>query len=130
MKKRISILLVILVMLGSTIGVSADDQIGGVYEIDHVTVIFDENSQFSTDKQEVIANLLVHPEYGVAQANLICALFGHDNISETVVTITHKVNDTSPRCLQELFTVTSCNRCGETSTERTGYYYITCCPAD
>lgn len=130
MKKIIAIMLVAIFMIGASLNVSADEVIGNIYEIENTTVIFDENSQFSIEKQAVIAELLVHPEYGVSQANWLCSLFGHDNVTEGVTTITHRVNAESPRCLQEMFMVTSCKRCGESSTERTGYYFISCCPED
>ena len=130
MKKLISILLVSVLMVSTCISVSADEIAGNTYNIDNVTVIFDQNSQFSNEKQEAIANLLVNPEYGVATAGIICNLFGHKNTSETVVTITHCYNVESPRCLQEFFTVTTCSRCDESTVERTGFNYITCCPED
>ena len=129
--RKISLFLMVVVLtLCSTIGVSADSNSGNTYQIDNVTVIFDVDSQFSIEQQEVIANLIVNPEYGVAKANLICNIFGHKNTSETVVTITHKVLAETPRCLQENFTVTTCSRCDESTVERNSYGYIFCCPED
>ena len=120
----------IIFTLTLTLGVSADSIGEKQYQIDNVTVIFDANSQFSSEQQETIANLLVHPEYGVAQANLICNIFGHKNTTEGVTTITHKIFEESPRCMQENFIVTTCSRCDEYTVERASYYYITCCPED
>ena len=130
MKKVSIILLVMAVIFCSTFGVSADGIAGNAYQIDNVTVIFDADSQLSNEKQVVIANLLVNSEYGTAQANLICNIFGHKNTTEGVTTVTHKVLEESPRCLEELFTITICSRCDETVVERNAYYYITCCPED
>lgn len=130
MKKIGIILMVIIITLSATIGISAEGNVENTYQVDNVTVIFDANSQFSTKQQEVIANLLVHPEYAVAQTNLICNIFGHKNTSETVITITHKAKATSPRCFQENFIVTTCSRCNESTVERASYFYITCCPVD
>ena len=130
MKKILVVLLVIVLTFGATLGVSADDIIGNTYQIENVTVIFDTDSQFSSEQQEIIAELLVNPEYGVSQANLICNIFGHKNTSETVITITHKAKANSPRCLQENFTVTTCSRCNESTVERNSLFYITCCPED
>lgn len=117
-------------MISACVGITADEVGGNTYVFDNVTVVFDENSQFSNEKQEAIANLIVKPEYGVSATGLMCTLFGHKNTSETVVTITHRYNVESPRCLQEFFIVTTCSRCDETSVERTGFNYITCCPVD
>lgn len=130
MKKISVILMAIIITICATIGVSADSNIGNTYYIDNVTVVFDAESQLSIEKQEMIARLLVNPEYGVSQANLICSIFGHKNTSETVITITHKASETDPRCLQEIFSVTTCSRCNESTVERTGMYYIPCCPED
>lgn len=130
MKKATLIFLVIMLTIGATIGVSADSNTGNTYQIDNVTVIFDEGSQLSAEQQENIAQLLVNPEYGVTQANLICNIFGHKNTTEGVSTITHKVLAESPRCLEEFFTITTCSRCNESTVERTGYRYISCCPED
>ena len=74
--------------------------------------------------------MLVHPEYGTSAAGLMCTLFGHKNTSETVISVTHKYNVESPRCLQEVFAVTSCSRCGESSVERLSFSFISCCPED
>lgn len=130
MKKLIVILMAVVLTICSAIGVSADSDVGNTYQIGNVTVIFDVGSQLSSEQQEVIANLLVNPEHGVAQANLICNIFGHKNTQEGVTTITHKVLAESPRCLQENFIITTCSRCNESTVERASYYYIPCCPED
>lgn len=130
MKKIGFIAIVLLLTFFSTIGTSADQTIGNVYQIENITVIFDADSQLTTEQQESVAQLLVNPEYGVVQANLICDIFGHKTTMEGVTTITHKVKENSPRCLQELFTITTCSRCNESTVERDGFGYITCCPED
>lgn len=133
--KKLAKRLVLIVMLATlticaTFGASADTNTGNTYHIENTTVVFDADSQLSEEQQEMIAQLLVNPEYGVSQANLICNIFGHKNTQEGVTTITHKVSATSPRCLQELFTITTCSRCNESTVERNAYYYISCCPED
>lgn len=129
--RKISIVLMaVVVTISLTFGVSADSNVGNTYQIGNVTIVFDVDSQLSNEQQENIANLLVNPEYGVAQANLICNIFGHKNTTEGVTTITHKVFEESPRCLEELFTITTCSRCNESTVERNAYYYITCCPEE
>ena len=134
MKKQIKRLMLVVMLITlaifSTLGVSADINTGNTYRIENVTVIFDVDSQLSAEQQENIAQLLVNPENGVAKANLICNIFGHKNTTEGVSTITHKVSATSPRCLEELFTITTCSRCNESTVERNAYYYISCCPEE
>lgn len=130
MKKLTVALIIITLIVCSTLGISADEKIGNTYQIENVTVVFDVESKLSTEQQEMVAQLLVNPEYGVSQANLICNIFGHKNSQEGVSTITHKVNVISPRCLEEFFTITMCSRCEETTVERDAAVYISCCPED
>ena len=130
MKKVIAIVLVTVLMLCACVNASADEVCGNAYTINNTTVIFDENSQFSVEQQEIIAHMIVCPEESTSTYGLMCTLFGHKNTSESVTTITHKYNVESPRCLQEYFLITTCSRCNETTTERTGYRYISCCPED
>ena len=129
--KRIGLIAIVIALtLFSMVGVSADEAIGNTYQIGNVTIIFDANSQLTVEQQEFISQLLANPEYGVAQANLICNIFGHKNTQEGVSTITHKVSATSPRCLEEFFTITTCSRCNESTVERNAWGYITCCPEE
>ena len=130
MKRLTIILLTIILVFAGTISVSADEMNSNIYQIDNITVIFDADSQLSNEKKEAIVQLLVNPEYGVSQANLICNIFGHKNTVEGVTTITHKVSATDPRCLEEFFTITVCSRCNESTVERDGFAYIPCCPED
>ena len=130
MKRLFSILLATTLLFSFAISTSASNEVGNTYEIGNITVIFDASSAFSPEKQELVANQIVSPESGIATAGLICTLFGHKNTTETVVTITHKATETDPRCFEELFAVTSCSRCDETSTVRTGFRYISCCPEE
>lgn len=130
MKKLTILLTVIILTISATLGVSANETVGNTYQFENITVIFDVDSQLTPEQQEEIARLLINPEYGVAQANIICDIFGHKNTMEGVTTITHKVSPDSPRCLQELFTITTCSRCNESTVERDGFAYITCCPED
>lgn len=130
MKRLTIIAMAIFLTICATLGASADDTMGNTYQIGNVTIVFDADSQLSSEKQEMIAQLLVNSEYGVSQANLICDIFGHKNTQEGVSTITHKVSATSPRCFQEFFTITTCSRCNESTVQRTSFYYITCCPED
>lgn len=126
----LTVITAIALMMSATLSTFADSTVGNTYQIENVTVIFDINSQLPIEQQEMIAQLLVNPEYGVSQANLICTLFGHKNTQEGVSTITHKVFEESPRCMQENFIITVCSRCNESTVERASYMYITCCPED
>ena len=130
MKKTLIFFVAFAMLITLPLSVHATSETNNIYEIGNVTVIFDENTSFDFEKQQQIANYIVNPEYGVSTAGLMCTLFGHKNTSETVTTITHKAKDNDPRCLEEIFAVTSCSRCDETSIIRTAYGYISCCPEE
>lgn len=130
MKKIAVVLFTFILVISTTLSISADEITGNTYQINNVTVVFEADSVLSVEQQEMIAQLLVTPEYGASQINLICNIFGHKNTQEGVSTITHKVLPDSPRCLQEFFTITLCSRCNESTVQRTSYFYISCCPED
>lgn len=130
MKKIISILLAISLFVAFYITPVAGESGNNIYTIDNKTIIFDEASAFTVEEQQVIAELLANSDQVHSTYGLMCTLFGHKNTTETVQTITHCVDTKSPRCLQENFAVTTCSRCGETTTERVSYRFITCCPED
>ena len=100
------------------------------YNYGNVSVIFNDNTHFSEASRKHIADMLagengadseIEP-YGIA------CLFGHKYVTENVITITHCASDTQPRCLEEIFEISECSRCGKTKTERISYTYIACCP--
>ena len=128
MKKIISILLATILLTFTCISTSANESSNNIYLIDNKTIIFGKSSAFTTEEQQRIAELLVNADASTSTYGLMCTLFGHKNTSETVTTITHCVYEKSPRCMQENFIVTTCSRCGETTTERVSFQYITCCP--
>jgi hypothetical protein len=99
-----------------------------VYEYDNITVVFDETTPFSLEQRKNIADKIVNGTENTATYGLWCTLFGHDYVEDTVMTITHCVNDTQPRCLEEYFDIGECSRCGDTYANRISYGYITCCP--
>ena len=97
------------------------------YNYGNVTVVFDETTPFSAEQRENIANKLVNGADNTATYGLWCTLFGHDYVEDTVMTVTHCVNPTQPRCLEEYFDIGECSRCGDTYTNRISYAYIVCC---
>ena len=99
-----------------------------VYNIDSVTVIFDENDTWDSITRETIAHKLVYGEENIATYNLLCTMFGHKYETKSVTTVTHCVLAEQPRCLEEYFDISLCSRCEDTVTTRIGYCYITCCP--
>ena len=64
---------------------------------------------------------------GDSTYGLTCTLFGHKIESSKVITITHKVRTTSPRCLKNYYTYDACTRCDYESSTLTDAEYIVCC---
>ncbi len=98
------------------------------YDIGNVEVFFDENTPFSQTQQELIAYYIAGDAGQVSAYNLICTLFGHNYLYDTVIAVTHKVMPTPPRCLQETYLMGVCSRCQDITGEVTSSEYIDCCP--
>ena len=127
MKKVISITLVFIIAMFACIGAFAETGSSNMIDIDHVTVIFEEDSAFTPEEQQYIADMLVYGNENATTFGIGC-LFGHKYVEENVTTITHCVRATQPRCLQENFLIKTCSRCDKTTTELISSFYITCCP--
>ncbi len=131
MKKLLSMILVIVMCVTLCIGASASGASENVIVIDNVEVIFDSTSTLSTVEKQAIAAYLVCGDSDVQTYNLMCTLFGHQNTTEYVTTITHCAQEQSPRCLRKIWEVNTCTRC-DSSVESTviGKQYIDCCPVE
>ena len=95
---------------------------------ENVTVFFEETTEFSAEQRERIAYILAtKKENNMETYGLWCTLFGHSYTEDTVTTITHCVRESVPRCLQEIFVVGECSRCGDTYSTLNSSGYINCC---
>lgn len=57
----------------------------------------------------------------------MCGVLGHSLVTTTSTKITHKVNSTEPRCLEETYEVQACERCDYTTSTLIASDYIYCC---
>lgn len=129
MKKNISFILIMVLCMSLTLSVSATE--GNVYTLDNVDVIFAEDSVFDVTAQQHIAHTMVDGDDGAVAYNLLCTLFGHNESTEYVETITHKAYPTAPRCYSQMWEITACTRCNEVISQRVlSDAYIFCCPED
>ena len=131
MKNFLSILVATIILFSFCMSVSADSVIY-VCEIGNTSVIFDENTIFSAQEREDIAQLIVNGDsYDSTAYAMLCVISGHDYSQyESVRAITHRADDKDPRCLQEIFLISKCSRCEHYKTERISVCYISCCPED
>lgn len=130
MRKIFVCLLTFLLISTFALSAFAENAETYTYEINNITVIFDETSPFDAATREAVAYTLVYGDDGVAACGILCTLFGHDYITSGATTITHCAAPDQPRCLEEYFLVQACEDCDHTIVERTGFMYITCCPND
>ncbi len=130
MKRIVALFFTVIMLLCMTLSVSANETGNTVYTVGNKTIIFMENTEFTPAQRENIANLLADPAYGVAKANVLCWLMGHDYKTESVFAITHCDQPYAPRCLEEAFLLTYCTRCEDSIVEKTGYRHIFCCPEE
>lgn len=129
MKKLFIALLALLLISAFSVSSFAATEENYMYNIGSVTVIFDENDTWDASTREAIAHRLVYgDDTAISTYNLLCNMFGHKYETKGVTTVTHCAQSSQPRCLEEVFNISLCSRCGDQLTERTGYCYIYCCP--
>ncbi len=128
MKKSIVLLTIVALMFVMTTSVFANTEADTpyVYRYDNITVIFEENTPFDSAQREHIALVLTQGDAEAAPCGILC-LFGHKYETGIVRTITHNVNSTQPKCMEETFEIGECTRCGDTTVDRLGYDFIVCC---
>ncbi|MBR7184553.1 MAG: hypothetical protein IKD37_02980 [Clostridia bacterium] len=131
MKYLFKIMSFILVMLCFTLAIVASELNGPiiVYPDEGITVRFEENTSLSSAEMQAIADSIVH-DSPIPQTYAFCWLLGHDKITETVTATHHKVDTYDPRCLLEIYLITTCSRCDYYSEEFDSSGYISCCPED
>lgn len=134
MKKTIRILICLLCLLTiATLSVSAiEAQNRFEYQIDETeyTVEF-VDGELSAEMQERVAKRIVYGNDSSAQTyGLSCILFGHDLKESKVSVVTHKVYKYAPRCKQEIYDVTICEKCDYQTQTLYGTTYIDCCSED
>lgn len=129
MKKTIFLLITLFFL---SITCYASTMSGIIYEYDDITVVFDENSSFSADKQKQIADSIagIQNNSGVSTAGLTCSLLGHDLTTEYVIVYQHKILATEPRCVKQEYNISSCSRCDYTYRELISTTRIYCCPEE
>ncbi len=125
----LSLILMLIIMSTYCFAHSAEH----VYEYgnDNITIIFQENTIFSSEEQERIADIIVYGDNNEEISTYsLCWLTGHDTTSENVTSVQHKVSSSSPRCMRTLYTVTTCSKCDYEKIETLGSGYIYCCPEE
>ena len=131
MKRIISLSLVIVLLFTLSFTAFADTPAAdNQVVIDDYIITFDENTVFSAEEQQMLAEQIVYlfNEGTESQTyGLVCNMFGHKTTTEPIEVTEHCVRDTSPRCLLSYCNLTACSRCDYAHLEIIGSIYIDCC---
>lgn len=131
MKHFVKFLSFILVMLCLTLAVAASELNGStiVYPDEGITVQFEENSSLSAEMKQAIADSIVF-DTSIPQTYSLCWLTGHNTTTETMTVTYHKVDEYDPRCILDIYHITTCSKCDYYVEELSSSGYISCCPED
>ncbi len=127
MKKILTVILAMIICTCACLSISAADNNISVIETEHLEIIFDEDSVFSNDQKQKIAEFLAYGNSDMQTYGLMCTLFGHKYTTENVQTITHCVYSSAPRCLSQNYEVSICSRCDATEQTLISEKPIYCC---
>ena len=113
MKKIISCLLAFSFMF-AVCGISSTAKTDNVFYYDNAEIVV-ENADLSYEKKQLIADHIAGvcaestSEQESSTYNLLC-IFGHKETSSMVTEVRHNVYDTTPKCVQNIYKVTTCER--------------------
>ena len=123
MKRIISILICSALLLSLSLSsVSASETTS---EENHIEFIFEDDLSDEL-KAKIEAHLLGESTNPNARG-FLCNIFGHDLVSSSTTQITHKVQPTAPRCLEEIYKVEACEDCDYVKSTLISSDYINCC---
>ena len=129
MKKLIALILVVVSMFSlMSISVYAEETTEKTITVtvNEVEFVFDADTT-EEFRSKFITHYFGHNDEDLATYGLTCTLFGHNIESSVVKTVTHKVNSTDPRCLQNRYVAETCSRCDYTNSTLLDSTYISCC---
>lgn len=98
-----------------------------VINYDNIEVIFKQNSVFSDTEKDIISKSFFEEDKSNETYGLKCILFGHDYKTECVSVIQHKVSESNPRCINEIYETQICEDCSDTQSTLISWEFIECC---
>ena len=131
MKKFIAFILFCVIVMSTVISISANEQTTNTFNYDEigVEIKFEEGNSLSQDQKEAIADILAY-DLTPIESRAWCWLTGHDKVIHTVTKITHKFTQYAPRCLEDIYNITTCNNCNYYDEQLVAQGYIFCCPEE
>jgi len=129
MKKILTFILCAVLAVNCSAFTFGDTTYDFVVDDTEITIVFDSDSALSADKQQQIANYMVHGDDG-ASTYAWCWLTGHNLVTENVMSIEHKVTALSPRCMESIYSVETCTKCDHIEETLIAQSLIACCPEE
>ena len=131
MKKVLASLLFIVILVFTVVTVSANETTTNQYCFDEigVDITFEEGNSLTEEQKARIAEILAY-DLTPSETRAWCWLTGHDKVIHGVTKTTHKVREFSPRCLEEFYNITTCNKCNYYEEELIAQHYGICCPEE
>lgn len=110
MRKATSFVLAVCLLFSvATISGAASDNNDNTFYYGE-TEITVEGTDLSYAEMKEIADYVAGADHA-STCGLMCTVFGHNTTDATVKEITHNVYTTAPKCVQKVYTVTTCSRC-------------------
>lgn len=137
--KRFTIFTIVLTLLVSSFLFTASaeetpDPI--IVEYGNITVIFEGDTTLNEAQRMAVVQMIAgecsceedhqHICGDDNTDNILCTLFGHKKVTETLVVVEHCVRDEAPRCRENYGTLTTCTRCDYSNFEVEFVNYIFC----
>ncbi len=124
MKKIIAILLSTILLCSISFQTVSASEIETEKESSYIEFIHEEG--ISDELKTKIENHLLGKSYPETRS-FWCTILGHSIVETLSTKITHKVNATEPRCLEETYNIKTCQRCEYTTSELIYRNSIFCC---
>ena len=131
MKRYFACLFLVLSILISAISINAtsENQYVFSYPDQNLEVEFALNSTLTATQKNMIADAIAYGS-DIPQTYALCWLVGHKEVVNTVSVIQHKVFTHNPRCVLNLYTVTTCENCDYSDIVLDSTMRLDCCPAE
>lgn len=126
MKKLLTLVLFVILAINCTAVSVMDSSFNYTLDDKQITIEFTADSVLSTEKQQQVANHIVHGDDGTS-TYAWCWLTGHDYVYESVIAIEHKVATLSPRCMKRTYSVETCSKCDHIEETLLSEVLIACC---
>lgn len=129
MKKTLIIFLCAILTINCLAISTGDGSYDYVIDDTNITIEFESNSAFSSEKQQQIADHMAYGDDGVS-TYAWCWLTGHNLVTEAVTVIEHKVYATTPRCIKYTYAVEICTKCDHLEETLVSQARYACCPVE